>query len=169
MSVNDDEIPAGWYPDPEGKPASRYWDGTEWTDRTRPQVGAPTPSTQAAQSAVPFGPAGYCRADDSFRGDLRQVVQYAVQAVQNLRWVVVNANELTQSVTFETKMSWGSWSGVTCTLSFSEVSPGVWRVTGSGKQNVRGGQIVAMDFGESGAKARKAIVEMKRLAPAVAG
>ena len=21
------EIPAGWYPDPEGKPQSRYWDG----------------------------------------------------------------------------------------------------------------------------------------------
>jgi hypothetical protein len=23
--------PAGWYPDPSGKPGSRYWDGSVWT------------------------------------------------------------------------------------------------------------------------------------------
>lgn len=32
------EVESGWYPDPDGKPAERYWDGGEWTDRTRPQV-----------------------------------------------------------------------------------------------------------------------------------
>ena len=31
-------IEPGWYPDPDGKPSDRYWDGTSWTDQTRPQI-----------------------------------------------------------------------------------------------------------------------------------
>lgn len=26
--------PAGWYPDPQGQAAQRYWDGSQWTDHT---------------------------------------------------------------------------------------------------------------------------------------
>lgn len=26
----------GWFPDPDGKPCSRYWDGSSWTEQTRP-------------------------------------------------------------------------------------------------------------------------------------
>ena len=159
--TDDTAIPPGWYPDPEGKPASRFWNGTSWTEETRPLV-TPTPQPQSA-----IGPSGYCPADDTFRGTLRQVVQYAVQAIQGLRWTVVNANEMTQSITFETKMSWGSWSGVTCTLAFAEVAPGSWRVSGAGKQNVRGAQLVAIDLGEANSKARKAIAQMKQVAPQV--
>jgi len=29
-------ITSGWYPDPDGKPCERYWDGVSWTDKTRP-------------------------------------------------------------------------------------------------------------------------------------
>jgi hypothetical protein len=28
--------PAGWYPDPQGLPTRRYWDGTQWTSQTSP-------------------------------------------------------------------------------------------------------------------------------------
>lgn len=31
------EVEAGWYPDPEGKPCDRYWDGEDWTSKTRPR------------------------------------------------------------------------------------------------------------------------------------
>jgi hypothetical protein len=34
------QVPAGWYPDPNGS-GSRYWDGTTWTDHTSPTGPAP--------------------------------------------------------------------------------------------------------------------------------
>jgi hypothetical protein len=38
--------PAGWYPDPSGEHASRYWDGATWTDQT-------TDAAPAAPAAPP--------------------------------------------------------------------------------------------------------------------
>jgi len=58
-SANDSDIPAGWYPDPDGKPADRYWDGTAWSSQTRPQTPvvapppAPAPSSTPRQFVVP--------------------------------------------------------------------------------------------------------------------
>ena len=34
------EVVPGWYPDPEGRPADRWWDGAQWTERTRPSTSA---------------------------------------------------------------------------------------------------------------------------------
>ena len=28
--------PSGWYPDPDGKPCERFWNGYKWTTKTRP-------------------------------------------------------------------------------------------------------------------------------------
>jgi hypothetical protein len=45
---------AGWYPDPNGLPSDRYWDGSSWTEQTRPQ----TVRRQSAQATQPqFVPA----------------------------------------------------------------------------------------------------------------
>jgi len=33
--------PAGWYPDPAGGPAQRYWDGARWTEQTTPTPSSP--------------------------------------------------------------------------------------------------------------------------------
>ena len=38
-----DQLPAGWYSDQAMPGSERYWDGSQWTDQTRPV--APTPST----------------------------------------------------------------------------------------------------------------------------
>src|SRR4051812_39129378 len=51
------EIPAGWYPDPEGKPRSRYWDGESWTEQLGPQLSPPAQRVQSAPSlAAAFAP-----------------------------------------------------------------------------------------------------------------
>lgn len=54
--VNEPEIPPGWYPDPDGKPSDRYWDGGQWGEQTRPQLktktaGTPSPVDRAVQQA----------------------------------------------------------------------------------------------------------------------
>jgi hypothetical protein len=61
-------------------------------------------------------------------------------------------------------VSWGSWSGVSCSLTIEEISPNTFRVLGTGKQNLRGGQLLAIDFGEAKGRAAKAIEKMKELA-----
>ena len=112
-------------------------------------------------------PVAYDPSTGMFTGTLLQIQRLAVRAVEDLRWTVVSANEGLGLLTFETKMSMGSWSGVTCTLSFREEGPSRWRVSGSGKQNVRGAQMLAVDFGESKRKANKAIEAMQDLAGGV--
>jgi hypothetical protein len=39
--VTDQGVPTGWYADPNGNPAQRYWDGEQWTEQTRPQPPSP--------------------------------------------------------------------------------------------------------------------------------
>ncbi|NHN56138.1 DUF2510 domain-containing protein [Calidifontibacter sp. DB0510] len=44
---------AGWYPDPSQPSRLRYWDGSTWTDFTKP---APASSTAAVQASTPGQP-----------------------------------------------------------------------------------------------------------------
>ena len=34
--MRTNSIPAGWYPDPDGKPSEKYWDGNSWSEQSRP-------------------------------------------------------------------------------------------------------------------------------------
>lgn len=48
----DTNNPAGFYPDPEGKPNQRYWDGFKWTEYVRPIAGQQYVSAPAASGFI---------------------------------------------------------------------------------------------------------------------
>jgi hypothetical protein len=76
----------------------------------------------------------YDRNSDSFSGSMVLMVKLAMRAIQDLGWKIEQVNETIGLVTFETAgMSWGSWSGVSCSLNIDEISPGTFRVSGTGK------------------------------------
>ncbi|MCF2527928.1 DUF2510 domain-containing protein [Yinghuangia soli] len=50
-------IPPGWYDDPAGPGMERWWDGSQWTDSTRPPSGQGFPPA-AGPAAMPPAPAG---------------------------------------------------------------------------------------------------------------
>jgi hypothetical protein len=48
------QVPPGWYPDPHGAPAQRWWDGAGWSAHTAPQPGyLPYGSTTVVTFAPP--------------------------------------------------------------------------------------------------------------------
>jgi len=102
---------------------------------------------------------------DNFYGTMNLIVKLAMKAIQEHGWTLDQANDNIGLVTFKTGMTWGSWSGVTGSLNISEISPNNFNITGTGKQNISGGQLVAMNIGnEAKKKAQKVINTMKRLA-----
>jgi hypothetical protein len=48
--------PAGWYADPAGVDAARWWDGQNWTEHTQPAPPAPVLTMAAAAPGAPVGP-----------------------------------------------------------------------------------------------------------------
>jgi hypothetical protein len=93
-----------------------------------------------------------------------QMLKLAMRAVQDLGWKLENVNETMGMVTFETGMTLFCNNGVACSLTIQEAGENRFRVVGTGKQNLRGGQIFAFDlFGEAQGKAQKAIDRMKEL------
>lgn len=60
VAVPDAEgnVPEGWYPDPDGKPSERYFDGQSWTDRSRPMTAATAPLLAGAGAKPTVTPTG---------------------------------------------------------------------------------------------------------------
>ncbi len=46
MTSSQPLAPAGWYPSPDGAPALRWWDGTQWTAQERPLPAIRPPEQQ---------------------------------------------------------------------------------------------------------------------------
>lgn len=132
-----------------------------------PGCGAPVSSKDdtTTTSAHPSKRVTYDVQSDTFVGSMTTVVKLAMRALQRLDWKIDDANEKLGLVTFQTGMSWGSWSGISGSLNIEETDVGHFKVSGTGKQNLRGGQLIALNIaGEAQGKASKAIEMMKQLA-----
>ncbi len=89
----------------------------------------------------------------------------AKSAVHACSYKVDAADDAAGTVSFTTGMTMGSFSGVSGTVIYREVSPYRFEASGAAKQNVRGGQAIALDlFGEAKGKVENVIQEMRRLA-----
>lgn len=49
-------VAAGWYPDPNGGPAQRWWDGVQWTDHVQGPAAMPSPTMAPAQQMPSTAP-----------------------------------------------------------------------------------------------------------------
>lgn len=135
--------------------------GRDVSDRAPacPNCGAPVATSQAP------APEKVTLDGDCFVGTRPQVVRLAVKAVQACNYKIDSADEASGLVTFTTGMTMGSWSGVSGSIYFEEVGPHRYQASGNAKQNVKGGQFIALDlFGEAKGKVRKVLDEMRRLA-----
>jgi hypothetical protein len=136
--------------------------GREVSDKatTCPNCGAPVDPASA-----PIAPDKCTFSDGEFIATSDQLVDLTKKAVNRLKYRVDTADSSSGTVVFTTGVTMGSWPGVSGTISWEEAAPFHWRVTGQGKQNVKGGQVVALNlFDEANAKARNVIAEMERLA-----
>jgi len=140
--------------------------GKEVSDKAAscPNCGAPVdPETAiAAPSKLAFE-------DGHFVATGSMMVDLAKAAIEACGYRVDAASSADRTASFTTGISWGSFSGVSGTISWTEASPYRFVVSGSGKQNVKGGQVVAPNlFDEANSKARNVVNEMKRRAGAPA-
>lgn len=136
--------------------------GRDVSDRAPacPNCGAPI-----AAAADKNAPDGVTVDEDCFVGTKSSIVRLAVKAVQACNYKVDAADEASGLVSFTTGMTMGSWSGVSGSIYFEEVGPYRYRASGSAKQNVKGGQLVALDlFGEAKGKVRKIVEQMQYMA-----
>ncbi len=136
--------------------------GREVSDKaaTCPSCGAPVDPETAVRA-----PDKISYDDGEFVATPTMLVDLAKKAIGNLNYRVDSADAGSGTVAFTTGVTMGSWSGVSGTISWEETAPYRYKVTGQGKQNVQGGQVVAMNlFDEANAKARKVLGEMSRLA-----
>jgi hypothetical protein len=47
--------PAGWYPDPDGGPHQRWFDGVEWTNRYQPPTAPPQSTAESGRITIHYG------------------------------------------------------------------------------------------------------------------
>jgi hypothetical protein len=103
-------------------------------------------------------------AGDTFAGTKSDIIRLAVRAIQAKGWKLDDVNESFGMVSFETSISWGSWSGIKANLIIVDAGhPNLFAVSGTAKQNL-GNQVAAFDIaGEAQGVVREAISTMRSL------
>ncbi|MGB7656238.1 MAG: zinc-ribbon domain-containing protein [Novosphingobium sp.] len=124
-----------------------------------PNCGAPVDTTLA-----PIAPNKVTYNNGEFDGTSALIMEVAKSAVSQCNYRIDSADAVAGTLTFTTGVTMGSWSGVSGTIAWQETAPYRFKVTGHGKQNVKGGQVLAINlFDEANAKSRNVIEQMMRL------
>lgn len=127
---------------------------------TCPNCGAPVDVATAISAPESISLDG-----DAIIATSAMMADLAKKGVANLNYRVDAIDAAAGTASFTTGVTMGSWSGVSGTISWEEVSPYRFKISGRGKQNVAGGQVVAFNlFDEANGKADNVIREMYRLA-----
>ena len=130
-----------------------------------PNCGAPVDATSA-----PIAPDKVSYDNGEFIGTSALIIEIAKSAVSRCNYRIDSADATAGTLTFTTGVTMGSWSGVSGTIAWQETAPYRFTVTGLGKQNVKGGQVVAFNlFDEANAKSRNVIEQMMQLSGAKTG
>lgn len=130
---------------------------------TCPNCGAPVDISRKDYVPEPTI-VSYDPKNNTFNGTLNLLIKLAMEAIQELGWKIDQVDEKNGLVSFQTGVTWGSWSGVNGTLNIQEVSKYIFTINGTGKQNLTGGQIIAINIGnEANKKVKKVIDKIKIL------
>jgi Domain of unknown function (DUF4352)/Protein of unknown function (DUF2510) len=81
--------PAGWYSDPDGSGAQRYWDGVQWTEHRRPAAAAPPPPGAGKHAAPPTEPVAPATDTDAVAGPQSPPSLHAVPPLDAPPWYSV--------------------------------------------------------------------------------
>lgn len=128
-----------------------------------PGCGAPVVVKESTARA----PNRLALSDGKFIATREMMAALGRSAVLACKYRVDAADDAAGTLTFTTGVTMGSWTGVSGTIIYREVSPYLFEVNGSAKQNVKGGQVVALDlFGEAKGKVDNVTAEMRRQASA---
>ena len=128
--------------------------------QTCPNCGAPVDAETSIAAPEKLG-----YADGQFIATSAMMVELAKKAITGLNYKVDGVSGETGTASFTTGMTMGSFSGVSGTISWEEVTPYRYILSGQGKQNVQGGQVLALNlFNEANGKVDNVKAEMRRLA-----
>ena len=141
--------------------------GKDISDRADacPGCGAPRASATAAIAApLVAGCDG-----ELIVGTRAMLAELARAAVIDCGYRIDQEGEGASAIAFTTGMTMGSWAGVSGTVVWQETAPHHWQLIGSAKQNVRGGQVLALNlFGEAQGKIERVTGRMRDLAVSAA-
>ena len=113
---------------------------------------------------APTAPASVGFEGGEFIGTKAMIVDLAKRAIARVGYRLDAADETAGTVTFTTGMTLGSWSGVSGTIAMQEGEPYHFKAIGQAKQNVRGGQVLALNlFDEANGKVQNVITDMQAL------
>jgi hypothetical protein len=76
---------SGWYPDPVHRVSLRWWDGTDWTDRSRARPDAAEMAATEMGATEPTDGAPSLAAWDQFAGSAGHVPQQTAAIVEQVR------------------------------------------------------------------------------------